>query len=276
MAAWDWLSIVCIVLASITTMLHSLGIRCLLKTRGSWTIRRNSELLSVSFSFICVSLFSTIRISLQIEAPSKIPFGLVVGFLIPLYSGMILLTLQRFFAIWLHLRYESSWIYCKRLHLVACSWLIGVTYIVITLTLYFMGLTNSPMWLLIVKFIPISGIFTTNVTFFSVYTYIFIKYRRAKQGIRNSLYNNRRAKIFTPFIICFSFFTFGTIPHAFRAILPELVHYSFLWLSLDGISSSVVYIFMKNGLMKYLKRFKKNRASVRSLNTASEVTSTAF
>ena len=256
MAHWEWLSITCICLAFLVVLLHSLGIWFLIKT--NLEITENIEIFSLSISLIVLSVFQTIRITIETEYPNyaKYFYGIVASLVIPMYSAMILLTLQRFFAIWLHLRYESSWVFLKRTHMVVVSWIACVSIFAITLVL---NLTQT--FTLKAHGTAVTGVLSTNLVFASVYIYIYIKYRRATQTTKDSLYRNRKNKIFTPIIICASFFIFGTLPHTFRALVKTDYRYNFAWFCLDGISDSIVYIFMNEKFWERIRRWK-NRNGV--------------
>eukprot|EP00111_Clytia_hemisphaerica_P019461 TCONS_00057414-protein len=259
MAHCDWLCITCICLAFLVISLHSFGIYVLIKT--NLNLAENIEIFSLSISLLSLSVYQTIRIVMEIEYPNyeKYFYGITAAFFIPMYSSMILLTLQRFFAIWLHLRYESTWVFLKRTHMVAASWIAFVLFFIVSLAL---NLTETLTVKIVSQWTATAGVLLTNVVFVSIYIYIYIKYRHATQITRDSLYRNRKTKFFTPFIICASFFIFGTMPHMFRAVVETAgFRYHFVWFCLDGISDSIVYIFMNENFMRCFRRWK-NRNGV--------------
>ena len=270
MVSWDWLSVLCLLLAILTILLHSLGIWWLMKTKCK--IREHIEIFSLSISLIVWSCFQTIRITIEIEYPysTKYFYGITASLVIPMYSAMILLTLQRFFAIWLHLRYESSWVFLKQTHMVVVSWIACVVFFIVILVGNITEIFSSKIW---PAFSAGSGVLFTNFTFFGVYTYIYVKYRRSTQATKNTLYRNRKAKFFTPIIICSSFFFFGTLPHFFTALMPPDSRYPIIWLFLDGISNSFVYIFMKGNSLICCR--KNNRVSKAASENTVTITVTA-
>ena len=220
-------------------------------------MKENVEVISLSFSFIVLSLFSIPRIVSAIEYPkySRVFFGFNSSLFIPMYSAMILLTLQRFFAIWLHLRYESSWVCHKRTHMVVVSWVISGIFLVTTVTGYWLKLMSFEVWVYLTISISGFGLFLTNASFLVVYSYIYIKYRKSNQTTRNVMYKNRKTKIFTPFVICLSFFIFGTLPHLLRSLVDSYL-YSLLWFYLDGLSNSIVYIFMNGSVRRCFRQWQ--------------------
>ena len=269
--SWDYLSIICVTLAIINIILHCLGIWVMFKTTRK--IKEHVEILSLSFNLICFGVFSIVHVTLLIELPAygSLAIIFISANVVPFYAGMILLTLQRFFAIWLHLRYESSWVFLKRTHMMVASWLAGAAFLVIEILLLTRKIESAGIWLyFLISITPMIGLILTNCVFFCTYTYIYVKYRRATQATRNSLYRNRKAKFFTPVIICASFFLFGTIPHFLYQLHGEM-RLSYVWFLLDGISNFFVYIFMNEKVMRLFKqktqKHSKNRSTSQTVNS---------
>uniref|UniRef100_A0A7M5UW68 Seven transmembrane protein n=1 Tax=Clytia hemisphaerica TaxID=252671 RepID=A0A7M5UW68_9CNID len=251
--SWDYVSVVCIVLAILTILLHCFGIWLLVKTKHK--IKEHIEIISLSFNLICFGVSAIVHVTLLTELPNYESVAAICAHanLIPFYSGMILLTLQRFFAIWLHLRYESSWVFLKRTHRVVVSWLVGGMILVLHM-LFASGVIKSVAWLFyLVSVLPQIGFFSTIIIFVFTYTYIYTKYRQSTQTTRNSMYKNRKSKLFTPVFICGSFFFFGTVPHFVDPFHREKYLF-YVWFLLDGISNFFVYIFMNKKIMKFCKK----------------------
>ena len=77
----------------------------------------------------------------------KYIMGLGYTLVMALFGAMVFLTVQRFFAVWYHLRYETSWIYRKRTHFVIGSWVMaGLMFIVISVIDLMQG-SKSDMWI---------------------------------------------------------------------------------------------------------------------------------
>ena len=265
---WDWFSYLIITLNMLTTILHSVGALVIIRrqsstlTSGSTSsqsqstrIKNNVELLSMSIAIIASTTVSTFSITMQAESiGNRFAFPMTASLLLPFYCSMIFLTLQRFFAISLHLRYESSWIHLQRVNITLASWIVGLIFMATTLSFVYNGtLLNCP-----IVGVIIFGLLATNAVFITVYIYIYIKYREATENTQKTLYKRKRTKIFIPFIICASFFLFGTLPHAFMPQINDS-RYSYLWFNLDCITNSLVYIFANRELSRRCTRWLAKR-----------------
>ena len=264
-------SITCIVLGITAITLHGIGATFLLKTNTSFT--EHIELFSLSLSsvilyilFIVGTIFGNyypgyLKIQpdfKELPKAASIQTSLQNSSLIPVFTAAILLTLQRFFAVRLHLRYESSCIFLNRIRIIIASWLLGIIIFVVAITIIYTTGIDSSVWKFTIIF-PGTGLVATNIAFFSVYTYIYIKFKQARREYRNSVYNNRnKGKFFTPIIICGSFFVFGTLPYFFNSLNTD-VRYMYLGVYLDGISNSVVYIFW---MRKLSDVYGENRGTI--------------
>ena len=110
----DGFSIFFVIFGVIVISLHSTGARFLIKTTSS--INENIELLSLSLASCIYYLNGIIRILLSRSImnfgdPSRLMkymFGFFDTMLIPLFSAMVLLTLQRFFAVWYHVKQDDK------------------------------------------------------------------------------------------------------------------------------------------------------------------------
>ena len=275
----DGISIFFVIFGVIVISLHTSGARFLIKTTLS--INENIELLSLSLASCIYYSYGIVRILLpksnvafgDLPRPFKYMVGFFNTFMIPLLSAMVFLTLQRFFAVWYHLRYETSWIFRKRTQLVAASWIIAGIAFVLTSILDVLQGSKSAIWIIYARVIGVTGVTVTNLTFIPAYTYIYYKYRqtRLQDATRRSIYANRRAKLFTPFLVCFSFFIFGSIPSFFRVAGVDvdlyIIHFGTF---LDGICNSMVYVFLNERFVSWFRRWKnRNRIFARNRNAAS-------
>ena len=276
----DWLSYTILFLNALTTCLHGVGAWLIINQRSTTTpssqstrIKNNVELLSMSISIIASCTVSTTTLILEIESSTiRFAFPSTTALLFPFYCSMIFLTLQRFFAIRLHLRYETSWIHLQRANITLASWFAGIVFLATTLSLVYTDASTVLTWSL-VGFI-IFGLMATNIVFITVYVFIYIKYRKATQTTQKSLYQKKKAKIFIPFIICASFFFFGTLPHAFMPQINDK-RYSYLWFDLDCITNSLVYIFANPELRRRWRRWwKKGQVDDSSNSARTENTTT--
>lgn len=268
--SWDWFSYTVIALNTLTTILHGIGAFFIINQQHSTSsstlpntqstrIKNNIELLSMSIAIIISTAVATINMIMQIEyTENSFTFPITVALLLPFYCSMIFLTLQRFFAIRLHLRYETSWIHVQRVNITLSSWIVGMIFLATILSFVYTGtFANMLSWYLVG--VIILGLLATNFVFITVYIYIYIKYRKATKSTQKALYKRKQAKIFIPFIICASFFFFGTLPHAFMPKVNDN-RYSYLWFDLDCIGNSLVYVFANRELRRKWTRWLRKKS----------------
>ena len=259
MAEWHWINCMCMALCIAAILSHGIGLTLFLKANTRRRVHENIEIVSISLSTILICLIYIVR--LLMPALMGHLFYMAVGWsCIPFYCAMILLTLQRFFAIYLHLRYRASRVYTKRKHAVAVTWLIGILVFAVCTSL---DLTLGIDFRIPLTVVTGSGPLLTFVIFVCVYAYIYSKYRKASGEVQRTLYTENRSKIFLPFIICVSFFVFGTVPHFFQNAVHD-IRYVIIWFCLDSLSNSVVYLFLNLPLLNpvllaRLRRWKKGR-----------------
>ena len=260
-------AIFCIIIGFVAISFHCTGAGFLLKTTSSFT--ENVELLSLSLASSIY--YSLANMDIIIRLTFKEPFGdftrykyiVIFGhtLLIPLFSAMIFLTVQRFFAVWYHLRYETSWVFRKRTYLIAGSWMLaGVLFLVISFIDVLQG-EKSNVWLHYIYNVTVIGLMVTNLSFLAVYSYIYYKYHqtRRQNASQSSFYENRKAKFFTPFLVCFSFFVFGTVPMLFNSVGVNVdVNIMILGSFLDGVCNSLVYVFLNERFVSWFRRWKSN------------------
>ena len=270
--SWDWFTYTIIALNTLTTILHSVGALVIILQQSSaptlspttpntksTRIKNNVEILSMSTAIIATTTVSTVSVTKHSESVliAHITFPITVALLFPFYCSMIFLTLQRYFAISLHLRYEASWIHLQRANITFASWIVGLIFLATTLSFVYTGMfANVLSWSLVG--VIIFGLLATNTVFITVYIYIYIKYRRATEDTQKTLYKKKRAKIFIPFILCASFFFFGTLPHMFMPQVNDN-RFSYLWFDLDCITNSLVYIFANRELHRRCPRWLRKK-----------------
>ena len=281
----DCLSIPCIVSAVTAISFHCTGAICLLKINRNFA--ENIEIYSLSLSSVIFYGVSIAHIVISTRYPallkvhfeiddvprqiSSIQDGIFNGLMCPIFGSMIALTVQRFFAIRLHLRYESSWVYLHRTHLIIASWVFGILIFVLMLIVGLTQLVNIQAWKIADIVYKVNGVLTINATFFTVYIYIYIKFKQASQETRSSIYSNRnKAKIFTPFIICGSFFIFGTLSYVIASITTDVRHL-YIGIYLDGITNSIVYIFLNERVVNRIQRWKNGIVNNNSSPTGLEL-----
>ena len=263
----DGLSISCILLGITVIALHFSGATFLLKTNPN--LGEHIEIYSLSLSSAIVYIMSIARIIFGTYYPEylKIQFDLkqlpkYVGIfsslqsssVIPIFTAVISLTLQRFFAIRLHLLYETSWIYLNRNRILITSWVFGFIIFLVTLIIEHLIGIESQIWHVVINIVLAITLVATNIIFFAVYIYIYIKFRQARQDV---YHNQNKATFFTPIIICGSFFVFGTLPVFFSSLIRD-VRYIYLAAYFDGITNSIVYAFLNEKVVNRIRRFNNN------------------
>ena len=266
------LQCVSLVLSSLALVFNGAGLIFLFHKKS--ILAKNAEIFSISAATILYSTVMSVRLlcSRYLSDPVPVDFILYNVFntcMIPFYGNMIILTLQRYFAIRLHLRYQNSWVKLHHTQAIVFTWVFGAFYLVLTIV-WLLVIGPSPVWLYVIWVQGALGPVVTNLIFVIVYVYIYIKYREANES-SNVLLKKKR-KIFTPFIICFSFFIFGTVPHFFQSKVKKL-SYSVIWFSLDGIVNSFVYLAFNQRLARRFKGKRRERVSPRA--TTVKTTTTA-
>lgn len=238
--------VISLVLSFCTIFVHGIGL--LLVFRKKSIILKHAEIFSISCSTVLLNLIMTVRLLVVCYFNDRLIdrylYNLGNAITVPFYGNVIILTLQRFFAIRLHLMFEDSWIKLKRISAVISTWLIA--FIFLATTFVWLIITGpNPVWQYVIWIQGSIGPILVNIISISVYIYIYIKYKRAKET--KELFKKKKRKIFSPFIICLSFLIFGTLPHFFQHKVKKL-SYSLIWFSLDGISNSIVYLILNKTL----------------------------
>ena len=243
--------VISLVLSLCTACIHGTGLLLLFRRKS--IVSKHAEIFSIALSTVLSTLIMHVRILtaryLNDQFIDWFLYALFNSFTIPFYGSMIILTLQRYFAIRLHLRFQDSWANLKRIPAVIFTWLITFVFLITTIVWLILSGPN-PIWQHVIWVQGSIGPVLTNFIFIGVYIYIYIKYRKARNT--RELFKKKR-RIFTPFIICFSFLIFGTLPHFFQYKVKKL-SYSIIWFSLDGITNSVVYLFLNKRLVVHFKR----------------------
>ena len=267
----DGLSISCFVLGIAVISFHCTGATFLLKTNHNFT--DNVELFSLSLSSIILSILFTIRTTYGIYHPkylkiqpdfkelpkyASIHSSFQNSCMVPLFTAVISLTLQRFFAVKLHLRYEASWIFLNRARIIISSWVLGIIIFIVALIINYAIGIDYQVWNIAFSSLLLLGLVATNVIFFTVYSYIYIKFKQTRE---QTVYRNQnKGKLFTPIILCGSLFVFGTLPYFFHTLITD-VRYTYIAAYLDGITSSIVYIFLSEKVMNRIQRWNNNVGS---------------
>ena len=243
---WSVLDSICIALCVSVVAIHSYGIFLFIKiTRTNFDARNNNiEIISLSVSTIVLAVVYITHVFVTSFRPSIEIYStiLIYAASLPFYGSLIMLTLQRFFALYFHLRYQSSMVYRKRRYLMLTFYVAALVLGVIEGMIYLLG-GNKEVVIYIEKSFSVAALFATNVIFIVVYVYIFIKYRRASRLEKRSLYRPKRNAFFTPIIVYVSLLAFGTLPYMFHNLVQG-IQYVIIWFCLDSFSNSIVYLVL--------------------------------
>lgn len=165
-----------------------------------------------------------------------------------LHSGMIIMTLERFLAIYLHLRYQVSWFKRNRNKILVSLWFLSFLLLIIEFVLVCLDEWQALFHTVII----VAGNISTNVVFLTVYSYIYRAFRRANAEMKENLFRREKRKIFTPFFTVLSFLLLGTLPHFIPTLVPTKYH-MIIWVSLDSICNAAIFIFGNPQVRKSVK-----------------------
>ena len=245
---WTTLDSICIILCVFVIIIHMYGINLFFKTTRR---KRNFDVRNTYFEIISLSISTIVMAAAYINhvivaslKPALVIYTVIPIYImtLPFYGSLIMLTLQRFFALYFHLRYQSTTMYRKRKHFVMAFYACAGVFGAIDAVIYLAG-GGKAVAIYLEKTMIMASLFATNVTFIAVYIYIFIKYRRASRQEQTSFYKPKRTAFFTPVIIYISLLIFGTIPYMFHSLVQG-VQYVVIWFCLDSFSNSIVYLFL--------------------------------
>ena len=182
----EGLSVCCIILALLGSLFHGSGAICLFKTNRNF--EENIELFSLSASTILLFILSIIYVIIGDHYPaffkinhtshevpehiSMVHDSVFQALLFPILGSMISLTLQRYFAVRLHLSYESSWIFLNRTRIIVSIWLLGFVNFLVLLTIELAKKIDSRSWNIAKTIMYTISLAAVNSIFFKVYVYI--------------------------------------------------------------------------------------------------------
>lgn len=287
----DVLRIIPLILHVISILLHTLGIY-LLRQQTLNTSNQIPLLLNLSIAEIFMSVFDFTYNILQhsnVDKNTTEYFYTIqcTCFVISYFLILIVLTLDRFFEVYLNITYP---VYFSRKIVSRClavCWIIGFTLCFLLVMLRYTINIDSLRVVFLILFPTFESIFFTVAVF--TYGYIFKKYRKAnlsqvKGGSNTSLQRRtfKRRKFFVPTLIIVTFFFFAIIPDQLHLFLFYLYDAgsnkaldAILTLYVIGfICDALIYIFFPKGNRTMLKKmFKPHRAVVHPTTTWSAETS---
>ena len=181
---------------------------------------------------------------------------------IPYCGGLILLTLERYMEVYLHIKYYNSFFYLHRLKFCLGLWLVMVLcYLVAILG---MILKFNP---------PIPRVYDINIIclmaihaiivclFLLVYTYLYKLFRKNRQI--------KTTKVFTPFFIALTFICFLTIPMVVYVYgFPDTDETWVLVLNrLNSISDGLLYVLFNPKIRgKLFQKYKSSKKRITRRN----------
>lgn len=249
-------SIVSIILSALVICLHILGIFLLWKTKH---MKKDMTILSISLTNIIFSVYCIMCFGMNNEMMCKYSTIIVSGVIIPFHVSLILLTLERFFEVYFHMTYHLSCFYRYRVHMCVTVWILWpVMSSIVTLATMYEKYERIKTY--IFSYFDTFGQITVAICFFSVYTYLYIKFRTTLGGQAVI----RHKKLFMPFFIVLTFTIFEVIP-GILVSAKELHSEVIIWYlySVDMLSNALLYIFIQPNVRELLKRKCKRRWRIR-------------
>ena len=273
----------------ITICTHCLGIYLLVKCKHSFP---NSSqlifLINLSLSEMSIVIMRTLSIitslivndeAVKIEMSFWFHTIIALSLSLPYYFIMIFMALDRFFEVFLNIRYPLYW--SPR----STKWLLGMLWILTLLLVFVVGFQptlDEPTLAIFcfMYFYPVMDTIVILVSLF-VYTYIFIKIRKKRVGltepstknttkvaqfsndgnIRVTLSRKKSSTFFVPFMIILTFFLLVAVPDLvglLKYLIDSSIYqdsqatYLFIFYFLGLTSDAIIYILLYKKLRKRL------------------------
>ena len=231
---------------------HAVGIVMLMKKKNllnTYVFIMNLSIVNLFYSALTGTAFVMRPILTTQEDILKFHYSLTIVIVVAFYTCMILVAIDRFLPIFLHLKYKGSSFERNRINIAKLVW-VAFAILLVVMSI-FQNYLSTNVLELVLTVLGYIGSVSTNMTFFSVYIYIYVKYRRATVHTKQTIYGRQKRKIFAPFIILFTYFLFITIPHVLNFtgidIGIRLLIFSAA-ICLNGIADSLVYIIINKPL----------------------------
>lgn len=235
---------------------HLIGAYLLFRRRREFTILLFFSTCNLIYACVNIGYFSVIAAKCG-KRTTDIYVIYATSMRIPFYWLMIMLTIERFLVVYIHLRYSNSWFDRHKEKLCIASW---VTYIVfcVSVNIAYVKLDSSSNFyndLLRTKY-TLLGHLLIVVIFVSVYGYIYWKIRILKtQVVMNDRLETRKWKVFVPFFIVLSFLIFRGITELVAVFHLKTLKVYIVWIySFDFFVNGIVYIFLQPVLRRDFKR----------------------
>lgn len=262
MDTWELISLP---LSAIVVLLHLYGIYMLWRV-GVLGSSKYVLIASFSLSNILFAMHNLVRFPVHRHFPEVFVYLSVVveGLRLPFYGNMVLLTLERFLEVYLHMLYYESFFNKRKFYLALFLWLLFLGWVFGSVTALYMHVALEKI--VYVVSIPFSLVAHSIiiVQFVLVYAYVYVKMRRQNRLVllfRNEGSSASRRKIFIPFFIVLTFIFFDTVPDLFIIFAgKEYSSWILLLFRLDTLFNAVIYLFLQPRVKRRLsKRFRESK-----------------
>lgn len=189
---------------------------------------------------------------------------------IPYCGGLVLLTLERFMEIHLHIKYYASFFYLNRLKFCTGLWIVDVGITGYSLASILTKGKSQPSLLHVYQinlyFLHVAHGFIL-ILFSSVYIYIYKLFHRSvkqqQKQQRRSKTMLKTSKIFAPFLIVLTFICFMTIPMMlYIHVFPESdKSWVLLFNRVNSITDGLLYVLFNPRIRKKLRKRKYTNTS---------------
>lgn len=279
MDAFDYLSLLFSILVIV---LHSYGLRLLNRIGDKHTFIANYSLWLIFWAISNLVRYPIIQFATKDSVYTY--WTLVIeGARIPFYLAIVYITFDRFFQLFLHLRYNRSALRKHKLTFCMLSLFIYLVWLAVTIPLFHGRLVSFKL-LINITSLYMSACFHILIAlmFVAVYSYIAYKLFKSKDGARIDIKKKEKPKfrkLAVPIIIVTAFILFQTVPDCF--IFFGSAHYGswtiFLF-RIDALMNALIYIFLqprvKQTIRSRIRRFTEYRKRHLQINTADTSLST--
>lgn len=282
----EWRDYLLLIAATLSFLLHIFGLKWM-KTQRVAVLQQKYFLINLSIAEMGKCLVSLIYKMLQndsalheiIKVRASIYYLRITNTALhfPLFAVMFLLTQDRFFAIYLHMKYPGTWYYKMRNKLISVGWLLCGLYIVVVTSIseikaeYLKYVSKIH-----VKLFPSLSILLI-LQFCIVYGYIVVKIWWLQNGQSRHLNN----KSILTFVIVISYVIFKGIPDIalmyyghYGHLLPTTwAGYHDVGTRLNILTDALMYIYMQSFVREKIRNSVRSiRSLIRSQKNSSVAT----
>jgi len=240
MDTWELISLP---LSAVVVLLHLYGIYMLWRV-GVLSSSKYVLIASFSLSNILFAMHNLVRFPIYAHFLDVYMYLSVVveGVRIPFYGMMVLLTLERFLEVYLHMLYYESFFNKKKFYLALLLWLLFLAWTIGSVTALYMGIPLEKIVFVISVHFSLAAHSIIIVQFLLVYAYVYVKILLFKNGENSA----SRRKIFIPFFIVLTFIFFDTVPDLFIIFAgKKYSSWILLLFRLDTLFNAIIYMFLQ-------------------------------